>query len=255
VSAVDKVSKADPKNQGNHNNGLSDLGRPVDYADYQRDLKLLEEKLTSGMDATYAEKLHEIEQRLVDVRKKKKQSINHSAMILVVSKHLVIRRYKVEVEHDLGDGLVCDIYAYRPAGGQGTKPTKDFIMEIETGYVGPEYAIDPNKFLKARAARKIESYSQYSKKFFIGTPPHNIVYIPEMFLKPREKRTEAEIKYWNGLCAEYYKNPSLDFNNSKGHIEGLYVINVDSGGVQSMDVNSYMKKYPLVTRFPSWKRF
>jgi hypothetical protein len=128
-------------------------------------------------------------------------------------------------------------------------------MEIETGYVGPEYAIDPNKFLKARAARKIESYSQCSKKFFIGTPPHNIVYIPEIFLKPREKRTEAEIKYWNGLCAEYYKNPPLDFNNSKGHIEGLYVIDVDSGEAHEMKVDDYMKNYPLVTRFPSWKRF
>jgi len=246
VSAVDKVSKTYPKTPGNHNNGLTDLGRPVDYETNAHDLDILEKKLVAGLDERYAEKLHGITQRLIDVSRTEKQSINHSAMLLVASKHLIVKeKYDVKVEHDLGEGLVCDIYA-KPRGRPDAK-----IVEIETGFAGPAYALDPNDYLRVRTASKIYRYSPHSTEFFLGTPPPNILYIPKIFLKPRESRTAKEIRLWNNLCDRYYKEPRLNFKDTTGHIEGIYVINVDSGEVQQMGVNDYMEKYPLMSRFPS----
>lgn len=255
MSLVGKNDKTVKENNDNYNGGLSESGKPVDYGTNAHDLNILEEKLVVGLDERYAEKLHGITQRLIDVSRKEKQSINHSAILLVVSKHLIVKeKYDVEVEHelkhDLGRDLVCDIYAYRPGDRTDIK-----IVEVETGFAGPTYALDTVGYLSDRAARKIYSYSPYSTKFFLGTPMYNVLDIPKIFLKPPESRTAEEIGYWNAQSAKYYNNPLLDFNNTKGHIEGIYVIKVDSGEVRQMDVNYYMKKYPLRFIFPSLPRF
>jgi hypothetical protein len=183
-------------------------------------------------------------------------------MILVGSSYLLARDYEVKVEYDLGPDigleppseLVCDVYASKLKRSHGSEVNDKMIVEIETGFVPPEHALDPNNSERARIASKVYRYSQYAEKFFIGTPPHNVVYVPEIFLKQADKRTEKEIEHWNELSANYYKNPPLDFHNTKGHINGLYIINVDSGEIHSISVGKYMKKYPLFTKF-SWPRF
>ena len=51
--------------------------------------------------------------------------INHSAMELVCAKHLIRYGYKVDVEKQLTDILICDVYAEKGDGAA--------IVEIETG--------------------------------------------------------------------------------------------------------------------------
>jgi len=274
VSRIGKEDKPDSNDKSAFNGRLREHVRQIDDSSYVRDLKTLESALIVGLNEGKSEKLRDIRDRLIKLRieakTNTKQVINHSAMVMTVSRHLIAKHYEVAVEHILEKGPVCDIFACK-SGSKKEEAVKDsIIVEIETGFVPPAHALDSNDSLMARIASKIERYSPNAEMFVIGTPPHNIVYIPEIFLKPSEKRKKEEISWWNNLCKKYYDNPPLDFHNSKGHIEKLYVINVDAGYlpstygkhprartplVEELDVGDYMRKYRLVTRFPSWHRF
>jgi hypothetical protein len=67
-------------------------------------------------------------------------------MELICAKHLIQKGFDVEIEHDL-DKVSCDVY--------GVKGFGSVIIEVETGFVPPENAVDPLTYLKARIASKI----------------------------------------------------------------------------------------------------
>jgi hypothetical protein len=67
-------------------------------------------------------------------------------MELLCAKHLILRDYSVDIEHQLGKTLVCDLFGVR---GEGRS-----IVEIKTGHTSPEHALDPNTYNGTRVARK-----------------------------------------------------------------------------------------------------
>jgi integrase len=138
----------------------------------------------------------------------------------------------VDVERQLNDILICDLYA--------TKGEGEAIVEIETGFIPPEHALDPLSYYSARVASKIARYSKFANQFVLATPPVSVLPIPKIFRRPPRDRSREEIKKVKELCDRYYRNPPISFSevlNSRLHI--IYIINVDQGKVIEMDVDSY----------------
>ncbi len=88
--------------------------------------------------------------------------INHSILELICASNLISRGYAVEVEKDVSNILVCDIFGKK--GGGST------IIEIETGFTPPDHAMDTIDYFAARLMSKIARYSQYCGKFSLATP-------------------------------------------------------------------------------------
>ncbi|MEM0456353.1 MAG: hypothetical protein QXI01_01300 [Nitrososphaerota archaeon] len=158
--------------------------------------------------------------------------INHSVMEVVCAADLIVKGYEVDAEHKLNEILTCDIY--------GVKGDGNIIIEIETGFVPPEHALDPNTYLLARVASKIARYSAFAKKFGIGTPPHNIVQVPHVFLKPPRDRTKEEILYIKRICDLYYTKPPVSLEEIlNARLYMIYVINVDEVMVSELSPQEY----------------
>lgn len=174
--------------------------------------------------------------------------INHSVMEIVCATDLIINGYEVDVEHRLNDILTCDVY--------GVKGDGNIIIEIETGFVPPEHALDPNTYLLARVASKIARYSAFAKKFAIGTPPHNIVQIPYTFLKPPRDRTEEEIRYIKRICDLYYTKPPISFEEIlNARLCMIYVINVDEVTVSELSPQEYYEILEQVAKVANMSFF
>jgi hypothetical protein len=155
-------------------------------------------------------------------------------MELVCAKHLIHYGYNVDVERQLSDILVCDLYA--------TKGDGEAIVEIETGFIPPEHALDPLSYYYARIASKIARYSKFASKFVLATPPVSILPIPRIFGRPPRDRRQDEIERVKLLCDKYYKNPPVTFNQIlNGRLHMIYIINIDTAGVIEMDVESYFE--------------
>jgi hypothetical protein len=160
--------------------------------------------------------------------------INHSIMELICAKHLIQNGFHVELEHII-ENVSCDIFASK---GYGTA-----LVEIETGFVSPENALDPNTYLKARVASKITRYSGFANKFILGTPPYYIMQIPPALTKPPRFRTDNEIAAIKKLCDLYYTNPPVtteEIRNARLH--SIYSVDVDNVSVYEWEVNEYLGK-------------
>jgi len=144
--------------------------------EFERDLDILLGRLSEDANEETRRKLSGLKDRLVHLHDENVVKINHSVMELVCAKYLIVGGYEVDVEHLLDGGLTCDLYGVK---GYGT-----LIVEIETGFVPPEHALDPIAYLKTRIVSKITRYSSYCNKFGLGTPPHYIVQIPPTLIKP-----------------------------------------------------------------------
>ncbi|MCS7138642.1 MAG: hypothetical protein NZ873_01115, partial [Crenarchaeota archaeon] len=148
------------------------------------------------------------------------------------AKHLMLKGYEVDVEHDLGGGLVCDVYAER---GDGT-----LAIEIETGFVPPDNALDPEQYCRARVASKITRYSVRVDKFGLGIPPYYILQIPRVLAKPPRFRTIGEIEEVKRLCDLYYRNPPVSIEEVKNaRLHTVYVIDVADDIVSEVDPEFY----------------
>ena len=101
----------------------------------------LSDKMSAGEPPEIIERMDFVRNRLVELYKRNLVKINHSTMELVCAKHLIRYGYSVDVEKQLTDILVCDVYAEK---GEGVA-----IVEIETGFIPPEHALDPLGFLGA----------------------------------------------------------------------------------------------------------
>jgi hypothetical protein len=190
--------------------------------------------MSAGEPEEIVERMNFVKNRLIELYMRNLVKINHSAMELVCAKHLIRYGYKVDVEKQLTDILICDVYAEK---GEGAA-----IVEIETGFIPPEHALDPLSYYVARIASKIARYSKHANQFVLATPPVSILPIPALFRRPPRDRRPSEIKKVKVLCDKYYKNPPVtedEILNGRLHI--TYIINIDAGKVVEMDIDSYFE--------------
>lgn len=202
---------------------------------FEEDLNTLLRRLFQDISEINQSKLSKLKDRLVELYRKNVVKINHSVMELVCAKHLVERGYEVQLEQPLDMGLTCDLLAFKGYGS--------LIVEIETGFVPPEHALDPSSYLAARIASKIVRYSSYAGKFALGIPPYYVLQFPQIFAQPPRERTQNEISKVKDLCDLYYHNPPVSFAEIRNaRIHTVYVIDVDDGIVKEVDPESYVKK-------------
>lgn len=204
----------------------------MDLEKFTRDVNEVAYKACANEDQLVLQRVNFVKQRLIDLYKRNLVKINHSVMEIVCAKHLIKYGYDVDVERQLSDTLVCDVYA--------TKGDGSFVVEIETGFTPPEHALDPMTYYVARIASKIARYSPFASKFALATPLVSILPIPEMFLKPPKYRKSAEVKKIKELCDKYYKNPPLDTDAIlHARLHSVYLINIDQAKIIELDPDTY----------------
>jgi len=204
---------------------------------FENDIEATIRKMEGDLTPEEYSKLLRLRDRLVQLHSRNLVKINHSVMELVCAKHLIMSGFEVELEHNL-NGVSCDIYAVK---GYGT-----LIVEVETGFVSPEHALDPQSYLKARIASKITRYSGYASKFCLGTPPYYITQIPQTLTKPPRFRTNEEIAAIKGLCDIYYKSPPVTLEEIRNaRLHSIYALDVDTVSVRELDVSEYVGKAAL----------
>src|ERR671935_2774784 len=174
--------------------------------------------MSAGEPEEIVERMNFVKNRLIHLYQRNLVKINHSAMELVCAKHLIRYGYTVDVEKQLTDILICDVYAEKGDGAA--------IVEIETGFIPPEHALDPLSYYAARIASKIARYSKYSNQFVLATPPVSILPIPKIFRRPPRDRKYEEIEQVKLLCDRYYRNPPVSINHIlTGRLHMIYIIN------------------------------
>jgi hypothetical protein len=204
----------------------------LDLERFTADVTNLSGKMTLGESDEIIKRMDFVKFRLIELYKRNIVKINHSAMELVCARHLVRYGYAVDVERQLNDILICDLYA--------TKGDGEAIVEIETGFIPPEHALDPLSYYSARVASKIARYSKFANQFVLATPPVSVLPIPKIFRRPPRDRAREDVKKVKELCDRYYRNPPISSSEIlNSHLHMIYIINVDQGKVTEMDVDSY----------------
>jgi len=203
---------------------------------FKRDLESLIDRLKPSLDKFALKKLIGLKERLIALHREQLVKINHSVMELLCAADLLAKGYSVNLERPLDGNLVCDVYGYK---GEGS-----FIIEIETGFVPPEHALDPLNYRRARIASKIVRYGNYATKFGLASPPYHIMQIPEALVKPPKYRSKAEVQEIKSLCDRYYGNPPITIDeilNTRLHV--IYLVNVDEAQIMEVDPVTYIERY------------
>ena len=207
--------------------------------EFMKDLDVITGKIRRELGSDEYKRILDLRDRLSELHEKNLVKVNHSIMELVCAKYLIQNGFEVELEHTL-DGVSCDIYAIK---GYGT-----LIVEVETGFVPPEHALDPQLYLSTRVTSKITRYSGFANKFCLATPPHYIMQIPTTLAKPPRFRTEEEVKDLKGICDLYYTSPPITMEEIRNaRLHSVYTLNVDSASVKEWELNEYMGKAALWT--------
>jgi len=202
---------------------------------FEEDLNLLVSKLTANASEENKRKLAELKERLIQLHRENIVKINHSAMELVCGKYLVEKGYEVLVEHPLNGGLTCDLFAVKGYGS--------LIVEIETGFVPPDHALDPTAYIAARIASKIIRYSSHAGKFALGMPPHYVLQFSPIFTLPSRERKPEDLMAIKNLCDSYYVNPPVTFGEVKeARIHAVYIVDVDEAAVHEVEPEAYVKR-------------
>ncbi|HEY6404902.1 MAG TPA: hypothetical protein VIX38_02355 [Nitrososphaeraceae archaeon] len=206
----------------------------MDLERFTADVTNLSDKMTEGGSNEIIKRMDFVKFRLIELYKRNIVKINHSAMELVCARHLIKYGYAVDVERQLNEILICDLYA--------TKGEGEAIVEIETGFIPPEHALDPLSYYSARVASKIARYSKFANQFVLATTPVSVLPIPKIFSRPPRDRSKEDMKEVKELCDRYYRNPPVSFGEIlNSHLHIIYIINVDKGSVKEMDVDSYFE--------------
>ena len=201
---------------------------------FEQDLNTLMSRLTIGVEKQVENKLNMLKEWLLSLQRENVEKINHSVMELVCAKHLILKGYEVQLEYPLNEILTCDLYSIKGYG--------NLIVEIETGFIPPEHALDPLTYTSARLASKIIRYNSFAGKFALGMPPHYILPFPHALAKPPRKRTAEEVEAIKDLCDRYYKNPPVTKEEiCNARIQEIYIIDVDQAKVKEIDPEAYMK--------------
>lgn len=106
----------------------------MDLEKFRNDVYDMTEKLSVNLKEKDFPKLNYVRQQLIEMYQKNLVKINHSILELICASNLISRGYAVDVEKEISEILVCDIFAKK--GGGNT------IIEIETGFTPPEHAME-----------------------------------------------------------------------------------------------------------------
>ncbi|WP_428326791.1 hypothetical protein [Nitrosopumilus sp.] len=205
----------------------------MDLEKFQKDVCVMTEKLSVNLQKKDLPKLNYVKQQLIEMYQKNLVKINHSVLELICASNLISRGYNVQVEKDISEILVCDIFAKK--GGGNT------IVEIETGFTPPEHAMDTINYFTARIMSKIARYSQHCSKFSLASPATGILPIPKIFLFPPSARKKGDVQKVKNLCDRYYKNPPIEYDDIlNAHLHSIYLINIDGGFVKELDPQGYV---------------
>jgi len=205
----------------------------MDLKKFSNDIFEMSEKLSKNLKENDAPKLNYVGKQLIGMYKKNLVKINHSILELICASNMISRGFTVEVEKDVSDILVCDIFAKKGGGNN--------IIEIETGFTPPEHAMDTIDYFSARIMSKIARYSQYCSKFSLATPVVGLLPISKIFLLPPNARKKEDVQRIKDLCDRYYKNPPIEYGDIlNAHLHSIYLINIDKGFAKELDPQGYM---------------
>ena len=205
----------------------------MDLEKFQNDVSEVTAKLSGNLSENDLPKLNYVREQLIDMYKKNLVKINHSVLELICAANLIAHGYAVEVEKQVSDILVCDLFAKKGGG--------DTIIEIETGFTPPDHAMDTIDYSTARIMSKIARYSRFCSKFSLATPVMGIISIPEIFLIPPNARKEKDVKKVQDLCNRYYKNPPVSYDDIlNARLHSIYLINVDKNFAKALDPQGYV---------------
>jgi len=205
----------------------------LDLEKFRNDVYAITDRLSSKLSEEDLQKLNFVGQQLIEMYKQNLVKINHSVLELICASELIANGYAVEVEKEISDILVCDLFAQKGDG--------DTIIEIETGFTPPNHAMDTIDYSTARIMSKIARYSKYCSKFSLATPVTGIIPIPKIFLIPPNARKKEDIKKVQDLCDRYYKNPPINYDDIlNARLHSIYLINVDKNFAKSLDPQGYV---------------
>ncbi len=201
------------------------------------DIDYIVKKIQDELSQEEYRKILDLRDSLLSMYKERRVKINHSVMELICAKFLVQDGFNVDLEHEL-NGISTDIYAKKGFGS--------LIVEVETGFVPPDHALDPVNYLRARVTSKITRYSAFANKFILATTPYYIMQIPTSLVKPPRFRSEEEVMYLKSLCDQYYTNPPVSLEEIRNaRLHSIYVVDVDNTSIREWEVNEYMGKAAL----------
>ncbi len=202
---------------------------------FEKDLNTLLERLKLDAEPEITRQLFALKDWLIKLHSQNVVKINHSVMELVCAKYLLQKNYQVQLEFQVSPQLTCDLF--------GAKGLGNLIVEIETGYIPPEYALSPLTYTTARLASKIIRYSSFAGKFALGVPPHYILPFPRTLAKPPRNRSDQEIEQIKNLCDAFYQKPPVTVEEIRNaRIHEVYIIDVDLVKVQEIDPEAYLKR-------------
>jgi hypothetical protein len=205
----------------------------MDLEKFRNDVYEITDRLSKNLSENNLHKINSVRQQLIEMYQKNLVKINHSVLELICASNLIARGYSVEVEKQVSEILVCDIFAKK---GGGTT-----IIEIETGFTPPDHAMDTIDYYTARIMSKIARYSQFCSKFSLATPVIGLVPIPKIFLLPPTARKESEVRRVKSLCDRYYKNPPIEYDDIlNAHLHSIYLINIDKNFAKEIDPQGYI---------------
>jgi len=205
----------------------------MDLKKFSNDIFEMSEKLSKNLKENDVPKLNYVGRQLIEMYKKNLVKINHSILELICASNLISRGFAVEVEKDVSDILVCDIFAKKGGGNN--------IIEIETGFTPPEHAMDTIDYFSARIMSKIARYSQHCSKFSLATPVVGLLPISKIFLLPPNARKKGDVQKIKDLCDRYYKNPPIEYDDIlNAHLHSIYLINIDKGFAKELDPQGYV---------------
>src|SRR5574338_1414884 len=101
----------------------------MDLEKFKDDVYAITDRLAANLQKDDIPKLNFVRQRLIDLYQQNLVKINHSVLELICAANLISNGYTVDVEKQLTDSLVCDVYA--------KKDNTVSIIEIETGFTPP----------------------------------------------------------------------------------------------------------------------
>lgn len=202
---------------------------------FEEDLDELLGRLNS--DEGVMRKLMTLREKLIEMKRENLVKSNHSLMEILCASKLINAGYEVDVEFKVSQSLICDIFA--------TKGDGSLIVEVETGFVPPEHALDPNIYTVARIVSKISRYSSYANKFSLGAPPYTLLPIPRFFVRPPMDRSDSEIVRFKALCDRYYNNPPIsEMEIRSARLHSIYIIDVDRNEVEEVNPDEYVEDRP-----------
>ena len=205
----------------------------MDLKKFSNDIFEMSEKLSKNLKENDVPKLNYVGQQLIGMYKKNLVKINHSILELICASNLISRGFTVDVEKDVSDILVCDIFAKKGGGNN--------IIEIETGFTPPEHAMDTIDYFSARIMSKIARYSQHCSKFSLATPAVGLLPISKIFLLPPNARKKEDVQKIKDLCDRYYQNPPIEYDDIlNAHLHSIYLINIDKGFAKELDPQGYV---------------